>query len=133
MGLEIGQPLLAPVAAQVDAVLAGLGGQLPVLVDKFGVQVQIDHLLLLGGLFDQVVIHPQVLVGEIGPLGGLGDDLLVQGDQVLDIDDGVGLDAADVVDGLAIVVVKALVVVIAQLVHPQGQIDLAILLKGQGL
>ncbi len=58
---------------------------------------------------------------------------LIHRDQALDVDNRVGLDPADLVDGGAEFFIIALVVVVAQLVDPQGDVDLAVLLQGQGL
>ena len=74
-----------------------------------------------------------MLVGQIaGPAGG-GDHVLVEGDEPLDVDDRVGLAGPDGVDGIAVGVIESLVVVVPQLVHPQGQVDLSVLLQTQGL
>lgn len=108
-------------------------GELAVLPGKGGVQIQKDHLFFLRRLFHQIVIDEQVVVFQIAGPAGLGDDVLVEGDEPLDVDDRVGLALADEVDGLAVGLVKALIVAVAQLIDPQGEVDLPVLLQGQGL
>ena len=108
-------------------------GSCPSVPVNSGFRSRNTTCFLLGRLPHQVIVHQQVLVGQIAGTARLGDHVLVQGDQTLDIDDGVGLAGPDGVDGLAVGVIEALVVIIAQLVDPQGQIYLSVLLQGQGL
>ena len=74
-----------------------------------------------------------MLVGQIGPSAGGGNPLLIQRDQPLDIDHRVGLHRPDGVNCIQIALVKPLVIIIAQLIDPKGQIYLPILLQSQRL
>ena len=51
----------------------------------------------------------------------------------LHIDDGIGLTGADGIDGIAVGLVKGLVIPVAQLVDTQAQVDLGIGLQSEGL
>ena len=103
----------------MDAVLAGVGGQFSVRPSEFRVQIQEHHLFFLRRLPHQVIVHQQMLIGQIAGSARLGDHILVQRNQALDINDGVGLAGPDVVNGLAVSIIEALVIIIAQFVDPQ--------------
>ena len=117
----------------MNAVLAGIRGQLPVFIDELRVQIQKYHLLLLRRLLHQIVIHSEVFVGQIVPAPSLSDDTLIQRNQPLNIDHSIGLQRPNLVDGAAIAVVKALIVKISQLVDAKRKVDLAVLFQCQRL
>ena len=91
----------------MHAVRAGIRGQLSVLTHKGRIQIQIDNLLLLRHLLGQFIINPQVLIGQILRPAPGGNGVLVEGNQVLDIDDRVGLAGPNVIDDLTVGVIKA--------------------------
>ena len=117
----------------MDTISAGILRQLSILSHKCGIQIQKHYLLLLGRLLHKIIISPQMFVGQITGTPGGRNHILIQRNQPLDINDRVGLTGADGIDGLAVSLVEALVIVVAQLIDPQGQIDLPILFQRKGL
>ena len=131
MCFQVFQPLLTVGLAQVDAVCAGFGRQLAILTGKVRIEIQKRHLFFHCHLLHQVVVDEQMVVFQIARPACLCDHVLVEGDQPLNIDRGMGLALTDQINGLAIGLVKPLVIIITQLVNPQGNIYFAVLLSAQ--
>ena len=116
---------------QVHPVPAVFLGQGAGFVSESLIYIDIGHLFLLRHLLHQLVVNPQVVVGQVIVAGGGQVLLLVYRDQALDVDDCVGLNTANLINGGTEFVVVALVVVVAQLVDAQGDVYLAVFLQGQ--
>ena len=96
------------------------------LISQESYLCQENHLFFLGNLFHQIVVHAQMFIGQIGRSAGVCDYLLIKWDQTLNVDDSIGLTSPNGVNGLTIGVIKPGVIVIAQFVDAQGQVDLSI-------
>ncbi len=127
MGEQIVHPEPIALLGEVDAVGGQVGIGFPVPVQE-GLVHPKEADLLLGGHGGQGLVEGgDALVGDVvGLLVGLAQ-LAVHRDDGLDIQDGLGLAGPDGVDHLAVDDGEILRVVIAQLVDPQGYVDLAVL------
>jgi len=127
VGLQVLIPPSIPLSGQVDAVMGVVGGELPVLVGKFLPHVEVGHLGLLRHLPEQVVVNQNLLVIYQGI--GVGDVGLgvVEGNQGLYVEDGVGAQLPQGPDELGVGFHKGVVVLDGQLVHPKHHVNLFIL------